>query len=33
MNFVRENVHPDMVNVPLQIDKGVLELVDAVIEG
>ena len=33
MNFVRENVHRDMVNVPLQIDDGVLELVDAVVEG
>ena len=33
MNFVGAHVHSDVVNVPLQIDDGVLELVDAVIEG
>ena len=33
MNFVGAHMHSDVVNVPLEIDNGVLELVDAVVEG
>ena len=33
INLIRAHVHSDVVDVPLQIDNGVLELVNAVIEG
>ena len=33
MNFIGAYMHSDVVNVPLEIDDGIFELVDAVVEG
>ena len=33
MNFIGAYMHSDVVDVPLEIDDGIFELVDAVVEG